>query len=452
MTRRFAVYARVSTDEQAQHGTSLEGQVEACRALALKLGATAVRAFVDAGISGTDMGRPGLQALLAAARSREVEAVACLDPDRLARNLSHQLIVTDELEALGVELHFAQFERRPTPDGRLLYAIRGAIAEFEAYKIRERTRQGKQQRAREGRVVTGTQILGYAYDRRRKAFVVDVAEAAIVRAIFGMVATMSTHAIAAALNAQGLRAKGGGAFSQSAIYGILRNPTYLGEMLQLKGQGRVRVPPLVDRQTFDGAARALAERRRRPQGHGRVYILSGIARCALCGARLAGSGGARPYYACAGRRGEPACRAPYYPAEEIEQAVWTRVVASLETAALEHPRGVETWAAGAVARERGRLAGRRRRLVQAAASGRLTPEDLSLALGQLEARLRALLLETSPAGPDDASAAMAYLRSADAVARRDVLRALGLSCAIAPDLVEITLPTDAQSAGDLPCR
>ncbi len=444
MSRCFAIYARVSTEEQAQHGTSLEGQAEMCRRLAEKLGATEIRAFVDAGISGTDISRPGLQALLAAASAHEIAGVACLDPDRLARNLSHQLIITDQLEGIGVELHFVQFERRPTPDGRLLYAIRGAIAEFEAHKIRERTRQGKQQRLREGKAVTGTQILGYVYDRRRKGFLVDVAEAAIVRAIFAMAPRMSTQAIADALNAAGLHAKGGGAFSQSAVYGILRNPTYLGEMAQLRGQGSIAMPPLVGHETFATAGAALTARRRRPEGHGRTYLLSGVARCALCGRRVTGSGGSRPYYACAGKRGRPPCPAPYYPAEALEAAVWARVVAALEVAARHDAPEVEAWSEGAIARDRRRLEARRRRLVQAGAAGRLSPEDLALALDQLGGRLAALDLEPSRhACREDGAAAREYLRQAGPRGRREVLRGLGVTVVLGPATVEIRLETPA---------
>ena len=440
MSACFAVYARVSTDEQAQHGTSLEGQIELCTAIARKLGATDVRRFVDAGLSGTDMTRPGLQALLAAARAHEIAGVICLDPDRLARNLSHQLIVTDQLDDLGVGLHFVQFDRRPTPDGRLLYAIRGAIAEFEAHKIRERTRQGKQQRLREGKVVTGTQILGYVYDRRRKGFAIDLAEAAIVRAVFAMAPEMSTASIARSLNEAGLHAKGGGPFSQSAVYGIVRNPTYLGRMVQLHGQGSIAVPPLISQDAFALAGTALTARRRRPQGHGRVYLLSGIARCALCGRSVTGSGGSRSYYACSGKRSQPACPSPYYPAAELEASVWARVVAELDGVAADDTPDIKAWAERAIARDRARLSSRRRRLVEAGAAGRLSPDDLALALAQVDGRLRALELEpTRQSGRQDGAAAREYLRCADARGRRDVLRSLGLVVSVGPEAVEIRL-------------
>ena len=445
---RVATYVRVSTEEQVQHGSSLDAQAEICRARALKLGATELVQFVDAGISGGAMDRPALQEMLSAAARREIDAVVCLDPDRLARNLAHQLIITDQLEAQGVELHFVQFERARTPDGRLLYAIRGAIAEFEAHKIRERTIQGKRQRLREGRVVTGTRIYGYAYDQGHHRFLEDPAEAAVVRAIFRMAELAGTRAIAEALNRGGLKAKGGGNFNQSTVYGILRNPSYLGRMSQLRGLGTVRLPPLVDRATFTAAQAALAGRRRSREGAGRrVYLLSGLAVCAACGRHVTGCGGSRAYYGCTGKRAQPPCSAPYYPAEQLEAGVWAKVAGALLGAWPAHEAALPPPSGGnrRVERERRRLARQRDRLLQTGAAGRLTAEDLAGALEQVAARQRALALE-KPCGdggpPREALARL--LATGDPALRRRILRALHARIVLGPGTAEIHF--DAPSA------
>ncbi len=438
---RIATYARVSTEEQAQHGTSLDAQTSVCRERAIKIGATKVVAFADAGVSGTVLERPGLQALLAASAAGEIEAVVCLDPDRLARNLAHQLILTDRLESRGVELHFVQFDRARTPDGRLLYAIRGAIAEFEAHKIRERTLQGKRQRLREGRVVTGTRIVGYAYDRSRHRFVEDPAEAAVVREIFALAPQMGTRAIAEALNAMGLRGKNGGPWRQSAVHGVLRNPSYLGEMAQLRGLGRVTLPELVDQATFARAQQALEARRRKPEGHGRVYLLTGVAHCAVCGNRITGSGGSRHYYACTGKRLVPRCPTPYYVAEELEAAVWAKVASELQTEALRSQSPVTDMGAAArrAERELRRLAGQRRRLAQTAAAGRLRAEDLASALDAITARECALRLAAPPPGHEGPERLLHLLAVADPELRRRILRAAGARVVVSPGEVEISL-------------
>ncbi|MDA8344332.1 MAG: recombinase family protein [Thermaerobacter sp.] len=444
---RVATYARVSTEDQAQHGTSLEAQARICRERALQIGATEVRAFEDAGISGTSLDRPGLQALLKASAEGELDAVICLDPDRLARNLAHQLILTDRLESRGVDLHFVQFERARTPDGRLLYAIRGAIAEFEAHKIRERTLQGKRQRLSEGRVVTGTRIFGYTYDRTRHRFLEDPAEAAVVRAIFSLAPHLSTQAIAENLSATGLRGKNGGPLRQSAVHGVLRNPSYLGEMPQLHGLGRVAVPRIIDQDTFDAAQAALSRRRRKPKGHGRVYLLTGIAYCAACGSRITGSGGSRRYYACTGKRKTPRCSAPYYPAEELEAAVWAKVASELQAAArvlAKQPAVADT--PRREARELRRLETQRKRLMQTAAAGRLRAQDLAGSLDALAAREHALQLAVRQAVrgvPSDRLLRLLAAGSPDL--RRRILQAAGVRVVVGPEAAEISLrPLSAQ--------
>lgn len=436
-----ATYLRVSTDEQVQHGTSLEAQGELCAERARRLGADAPVRFVDAGASGSDMGRPGLQSLLRAAERHEIDAVVCLDPDRLARNLAHQLIITDRLETLGVELHFVQFERARTPDGRLLYAIRGAIAEFEAHKIRERTIQGKRQRLREGRVVTGTRIYGYAYDRPRHCFVEDPAESAVVRAIFALAPHFGTPAIAQEMKDQGFRAKGGGDFSQSTIYGILRNPSYLGHMTQLRGQGRVKLPALVSPQEFEAAQAALDGRRKARAGSGRVYSLTGIAYCAACGRHVTGAGGSKAYYACTGKRLRPACQSPYHGAQELEAAVWAKVVSTIEgSSALERLRAEPPPHAQRqrVTRELRRIERQRQRLVQFAAHGTLAEHDLAEALAHLHAREKALrLADAAGAGIDHEALLRDLLAASDPQLRKRVLQALGVRVSIGEGRAEI---------------
>jgi DNA invertase Pin-like site-specific DNA recombinase len=99
----------------------------------------AVTEFVDHGVSGAKERRPGLDAMLAAARGRKVDVIACVRLDRLARSTHHLLTMARDLEALGVDLVATeQAVDTTTPAGRLLFTVLGAIAEFERGLIRER--------------------------------------------------------------------------------------------------------------------------------------------------------------------------------------------------------------------------------------------------------------------------------------------------------------------------
>ncbi len=134
---RVALYARVSTTGQAA-----ENQLLALRAFASARGWTATE-FTDHGVSGAREKRPQLDALLAAARARKVDVVACVKLDRLARSVSHLVALVRELEVLGVDLVVLDQQiDTTTPAGRLLFHVLAAIAEFERDLIRDRVLAG----------------------------------------------------------------------------------------------------------------------------------------------------------------------------------------------------------------------------------------------------------------------------------------------------------------------
>jgi site-specific DNA recombinase len=359
------VYARVSTEEQAEYGSSLEDQVVTCERHARALGAVDVEVFRDVA-SGSVLERPGLQALRARILGGGVSLFVCYDPDRLARNLAHQLLLTEEFERAGVRLEFVNFEWRQTPEGRLFYALRGAIAEYEREKIRERTMRGKLRRAEEQRLTHNPRTFGYRYCPERKALEVDPAEAALVREIFRWYVEedLGYHGIAKRLNAMGIPSPEGSVWQKMTVRRILANTAYIGVMYlhrydtvgvknsrrlppaqRVKPRERARdewipvpVPAIVDRETFDRAQEKSTYVRRRYAGFSRCeYLLSGLVVCGVCGSTVHGfvsrppRGGSRRYYVCTarspGRPGFPKCRLPYLPAAVLEDLVWNRVLA-----------------------------------------------------------------------------------------------------------------------------
>src|SRR5262249_55645874 len=99
---------------------------------------------VDHGISGAKERRPALDVMMAAARKRRIDVIACVRLDRLARSTHHLLSMARELEALGVDLvPTDQAAATTTPAGRLLFTVLGAIAEFERGLIRDRVMAGR---------------------------------------------------------------------------------------------------------------------------------------------------------------------------------------------------------------------------------------------------------------------------------------------------------------------
>jgi DNA invertase Pin-like site-specific DNA recombinase len=124
------------------HAARVRGIGRLCR-LPIRLPAWAAAEFVDHGVSGTRERRSGLEALLAEARARRVDVVACVKLDRLARSVHHRVAMAREFEALGVDLVVLdQSIDTTTPAGRLLFHMLAAISEFERDLIRDRVLAG----------------------------------------------------------------------------------------------------------------------------------------------------------------------------------------------------------------------------------------------------------------------------------------------------------------------
>ena len=143
---RAALYARVSTDKQAEK-YGIPSQIEALRKRCLERDWTMVLdgdkdAFIDDGYSGAELDRPALNRLRQAAREGRVDVVLAYDPDRLSRKLYHQMILAEEFEKQGIKLEFVTQDMGNSPEDRMFFNMRGLVAEYEREKIRERHYRG----------------------------------------------------------------------------------------------------------------------------------------------------------------------------------------------------------------------------------------------------------------------------------------------------------------------
>ena len=140
MSKRAAIYVRVSTDRQ-----TIENQVRELRQIAERRGWQVVEQYSDAGISGSKGrdGRPGLDLMLNDAKRRKFDVVMAWAIDRLGRSLVDLLQTIQELEAAGVDLYLDQQSiDTTTPMGKLMFQVTGAFAEFERSMIRQRVHAG----------------------------------------------------------------------------------------------------------------------------------------------------------------------------------------------------------------------------------------------------------------------------------------------------------------------
>ena len=144
--QRAAIYMRVSTNDQSTSLQSDEG-----RRLVEARGWSLAGTFEDVGISGTKDRRPGLDALMAAARKRKFDVLVVWRADRLFRSVHHMVATLHELAALGIDfVSCTESFDTSTPTGKLLFHICAAFAQFERDVIVERTVAGMAAAKRRG--------------------------------------------------------------------------------------------------------------------------------------------------------------------------------------------------------------------------------------------------------------------------------------------------------------
>ncbi|KUK63705.1 MAG: Putative ATPase with chaperone activity [Desulfotomaculum sp. 46_80] len=347
---RFAVYCRVSSEEQAEKGT-IESQVEyAKKYLDLyspESGEVEYDFYLDEGVSGTLPleERPAGARMLADAAAGKFEALFVYRLDRLARSVRHVLDTYELLEGLGIALKsMVEAFDTGTPTGKFFMTLLASIAALERDTILERTSLGKERSARQGKWVSGPPPFGYrtGADGRLEVF---EPEARTVRLIFNLYGEMSTIGVAGYLNACGIptpavsknrKTKGAGRWSAGHVSIILRNKIYAEDHVFLKLSGkdkemfRVESPEIVDRKVYARTQQKLALNGSRAGGKKvRRYLLRGIVFCGNCGRVMVGSSAqsqkGRVYYRCTGVSNDGSgrkCGAKMVRADELENAVW----------------------------------------------------------------------------------------------------------------------------------
>jgi len=209
-----AIYARVSSDAQAQEQT-IDSQLAALREQVAKDNASLgdENCFIDDGVSGSTLNRPALERLRDAAYVGGFQKLYVHSPDRLARKYAYQVLLVDELQKHGIEIVFLNRAIGASPEEDLLLQMQGMFAEYERAKIMERSRRGKRHAATRGSVnVLSAAPYGYRYITRREgdgqaAYEVNEQQATVVRQVFQWVGRdrLSIGEVTRRLRAQGIK-------------------------------------------------------------------------------------------------------------------------------------------------------------------------------------------------------------------------------------------------------
>jgi site-specific DNA recombinase len=361
-----AIYARVSTEDQAERAT-IQSQLDFLRRYVALHDLPVAGEYVDDGISGTVplARRPEGQRLLIDAEAGRFGAVLVYRVDRLGRDLRALLDAHDALSGSEVAIRSGTEPLdTSTPIGTFIFSLLGSLAELEKSTIAERTSLGRNRVASSGGYTGGPIPIGYDLgpDKRfiaseRIIEQLGVTEAELVREIFQRVAGgSSAKAEAIRLAALGIpnRQRYGPSdkhtqgrlierpprWRHSTVQNILHNPIYKGEGTKRSQFGDVAVPApaLVDTATWQAAQDALLRNRRLSAKNSQhTYLLRGLIRCANCGATYTGSARRSTHdgqpitvrrYCCAGQSDHntgsatPRCPGKVLHADWLEEAVW----------------------------------------------------------------------------------------------------------------------------------
>jgi len=273
-TVRCAVYTRKSSEEGLeQEFNSLQAQREACEAFINSQrhqGWVCLRAaYDDGGFSGATMDRPALQQLLADITAGRVDTVVVYKIDRLTRSLADFAKIVEILDAKAASfVAVTQQFNTTTSMGRLTLNVLLSFAQFEREVIGERIRDKIAASKRKGMWMGGVPPLGYrAQDG--KLVIVD-SEAEIVRFIFRRYAELgSVRLLKDELEARGIHSKlrtsasgrisGGKPFARGALYLMLQNRIYRGEIVHREQSYVGEHTPIIDQPLWDAVQAQLAD-------------------------------------------------------------------------------------------------------------------------------------------------------------------------------------------------
>jgi len=288
---RAGLYARVSLEEQAIEGYSIDAQVEAMRHYADGQGWTVISEYIDPGFSGCNGDRPAFQKMMADAEAGHLDVVAVHKLDRYYRNLREQLDALGRLETWGVSfVSVVEAIDYSTPWGKLVQNQLGAFNQFYLDNLRLETIKGKRGRAKAGK--SNASITPYGYRRTEEgADVVNPETSPAVLLAFEMYSSgkYSDADVAGILTRSGFlpsaRAQSG-RWTREAVRYLLTNPFYAGMIRHGDELFPGQHEALIDLELWE---RVQAVRHKRWGGGGgihhqveRVYLLAGLARCHLC--------------------------------------------------------------------------------------------------------------------------------------------------------------------------
>lgn len=294
MSRKVAIYVRVSTTNQAEEGYSIDGQLDSLTKYCEAMGWSVYQKYIDAGFSGGKLERPDILKLIKDAKRGVFDTVLVYKLDRLSRNVQDTLYLVKEVFNKN-EVHFVSLQENldtSSAMGNLFLTLLSAIAEFEREQIKERMQLGKIGRAKSGKSMMWAKVAyGYTYHVGTGEMTVNQSEAVVVRKVF--TSYLNGRSITKLRDDLNQKYPKTPAWSYRTIRQMLDNPVYCGynkykgviytgnheaiisEDVYNQVQGEIKIRQI----------KAYAQNKN-PRPFQSKYMLSGIGQCGYCKAPL----------------------------------------------------------------------------------------------------------------------------------------------------------------------
>lgn len=268
----------ISTEEQARHGLSIDTQLDNLRKWASDNGHTIIGEYVDLGVSArkAPIKRPELQRLLG--DLDKIELIAFTKLDRWTRNVHGYYDVQEQLENHKVAWTAIHEDYETiTANGRLKTNILLAVAENEADRTSERIKVVFDRKIQQGEYIGNRVPFGYSVIDKH---LIPNEDADIIRGAYDLYRrTGSIYQVKNYLHGKGHEVV------YVTVCRILRNPMYAGRYRDNSDY----CEPIIQPEVFDEVQEMLKQRSYRQNQSKRVYLFSGMIRCAYCGKILVGS-------------------------------------------------------------------------------------------------------------------------------------------------------------------
>lgn len=288
MSRTAGIYTRISLD-RAKTELGVKRQEKDCRALAKDLGVDVVEIYTDNDRSASkrDIKRPEYDRMWQDLREGRIDSVLAYHPDRLYRRLKFLEDVIDTVEPIAaagrrVEIHTVSGEiDLRTPTGRFTARLFGSLAQYEAERLGERVLRKRRELTDAGKWTGGYRPFGFDVVQetpqgtvKNARLVVNKREAAVIRSgVTQLLNGASENAIARQWNQAGLLPSGGDTWNSGHVRALLLRPQ--------RG--------IVSQQDTDALVRIFKDpARQKYRARGGRYLLTGLAVCGVCGARMVG--------------------------------------------------------------------------------------------------------------------------------------------------------------------